>query len=137
MYLPKKIRKITKKWLKTKLKLKTWIATEGCYYFFNFYLAISRPTLSHYWRDSLTHPILITEFYLFWSSHCEPRDEVVSLSPAERLPLLVATPYPLGQSPQKGNIFQYWQKCNISDDGTITQYMYWIAYIYIVIPQQK
>ena len=33
--------------------------------FSNCYLAVPRSTLGHYWRDSLTHPMLITAFYIF------------------------------------------------------------------------
>ena len=33
--------------------------------FFNCYLAAPQPTLDHYWADSLTHPMLITAFYIF------------------------------------------------------------------------
>ena len=54
--------------------------------FFNFYLAVPRPTLGHYREDSLTHPMLITAFLHFRpEGHLEPRSEVGSLSPAERL----------------------------------------------------
>ena len=34
-------------------------------FFFNCYLAAPRPTLGHYRGDSLTHPMLITAFYIF------------------------------------------------------------------------
>ena len=34
-------------------------------FFFNCYLAVPRPTLGHYRGDSLTHPMLITAFYMF------------------------------------------------------------------------
>ena len=33
--------------------------------FFNCYLAAPRPTLGHYRGDSLTHPMLITAYYIF------------------------------------------------------------------------
>ena len=33
--------------------------------FFNCYLAAPRPTLGHYWGDSLNHPMLITTYYIF------------------------------------------------------------------------
>ena len=36
-----------------------------CEYFFNCYLAAPRPTLGHYRGDSLTHPMLITAYYIF------------------------------------------------------------------------
>ena len=35
------------------------------FFFFNCYLAAPRPTLGHYRGDSLTHPMLITAFYIF------------------------------------------------------------------------
>ena len=35
------------------------------YLCFNCYLAAPRPTLGHYRGDSLTHPMLITAFYIF------------------------------------------------------------------------
>ena len=34
-------------------------------YIFNCYLADPRPTLGHYQGDSLTHPMLITAYYIF------------------------------------------------------------------------
>ena len=34
-------------------------------FFFNYYLAAPRPTSGHYRGDSLTHPMLITAFYIF------------------------------------------------------------------------
>ena len=56
------------------------------FYFFNLYLAAPLPTLAHYRGDSLTHPMLITTFHLAWpEGHPEPRGEVGSLSPVERL----------------------------------------------------
>ena len=33
--------------------------------FFNYYLAAPRSTLSRHWENTLTHPMLITVFYLF------------------------------------------------------------------------
>ena len=52
--------------------------------FFNCYLAAPRPTLGHYRGGSLTQPMLITAFLLFWTEdHREPRNEVGSLRPAE------------------------------------------------------
>ena len=55
-------------------------------YFFNYYLAAPRPTSGHYRGDSLTHPMLITAFvHVRPEGHREPRSEVGSLSPAERL----------------------------------------------------
>ena len=35
------------------------------FFFFNCYLAAPWPTLGHYRGDSLTHPMLITAFYIF------------------------------------------------------------------------
>ena len=56
------------------------------FYFFNCYLAAPRPTSGHYRGDSLTHPMLITAFlHIRPEGHREPRSEVGSLSPAERL----------------------------------------------------
>ena len=55
-------------------------------YIFNCYLADPRPTLGHSQGDSLTNPMLIAAFYLIRpEGHREPRNEVGSLSPAERL----------------------------------------------------
>ena len=54
--------------------------------FFNCYLAAPRPTSGHYRGDSLTHPMLVTAFlHIRPDGHREPRSEVGSLSPAERL----------------------------------------------------
>ena len=54
-------------------------------FFFN-YLTVSQPTLYYYHRDSLTDPMLITVFvHIQPEGHREPRNEVGSLSPAERL----------------------------------------------------
>ena len=36
-----------------------------------------------------------------------------------------------------GYTFQYWQRCNAFADGRITQYIYQMAFNYIVVPQQK
>ena len=56
------------------------------FFFFNCYLADPRPTLGHSRGDSLTNPMLIAAFYLIRpEGHREPRSEVGSLSPAERL----------------------------------------------------
>ena len=56
------------------------------FFFFNCYLADPRPTLGHSQGDSLTNPMLIAAFYLIRpEGHREPRNEVGSLSPAERL----------------------------------------------------
>ena len=56
------------------------------FFFFNCYLAAPRPTSGHYRGDSLTHPMLITAFlHIRPEGHWEPRSEVGSLSPAERL----------------------------------------------------
>ena len=53
---------------------------------FNFYLVALRPTLGHYWDYSLTHPMLITAFYLVQpKGHQEPYDKVGSLSLAKHL----------------------------------------------------
>ena len=53
---------------------------------FNCFLTAPRPTLGHSQRDSLTKPMLITTFELFWpEGHREPRNYVGSLSPTERL----------------------------------------------------
>ena len=55
-------------------------------YFFNCYLATPQPTLAHYWRNSLTHPLLITVFsHIQPKDHEEPQNKVVSLSPDERI----------------------------------------------------
>ena len=54
--------------------------------FLNYDLAAPRLTLSHYWRDSLTHPMLITAFlHIRPKGNQDPCNEVGSLSPAERL----------------------------------------------------
>ena len=56
------------------------------FFFFNCYLAAPRPTSGHYRGDSLTHPMLINAFlHIRPEGHREPRSEVGSLSPAERL----------------------------------------------------
>ena len=56
------------------------------FFFFNYYLAAPRPTSGHYRGDSLTHPMLITAFvHVRPEGHREPRSEVGSLGPAERL----------------------------------------------------
>ena len=57
------------------------------FFFFNCYLAAPRQILGHYRGDSLTHPMLITAvFFTFLTQgHWEPRNEIGSLSPAERL----------------------------------------------------
>ena len=55
-------------------------------FFFNCYLAVPRPTLSHSQGNSLTNLMLITVFVQVRpEGHWEPRNEVGSLSPAERL----------------------------------------------------
>ena len=57
-------------------------------FFFNWYLAAPRSTLGHYRGGSLTHPTLITcILHIRPEGHREPRSEVGSLSPAERLVL--------------------------------------------------
>ena len=56
------------------------------FFFFNCYLADPRPTLGHSQGDSFTNPMLIAAFYLIRpEGHREPRNEVGSLGPAERL----------------------------------------------------
>ena len=56
------------------------------YIYVNRYLAAPRPTLGHYRGGSLTHPMLITcVLHIRPEGHREPRNEVGSLSPAERL----------------------------------------------------
>ena len=53
-------------------------------FFFNCYLAVPQPTLSHSQGDSLTNPMLITAFvHVRPEGHREPRNEVGSLYPAE------------------------------------------------------
>ena len=54
--------------------------------FFNCYLPDPQPILGRYPRGSLTHPMLITAFYLVRpEGHQEPRSEVGSASSAECL----------------------------------------------------
>ena len=54
--------------------------------YFYYYLALPRPTLGHYRGDSLTHPMLITEFYNFGPKFTRStRKGVGSLCPAESL----------------------------------------------------
>ena len=54
--------------------------------FFNCYLALPQPNLSHSRCDSLTTPMLITAFVQFRpEDHRETHNEVGSLSPAEDL----------------------------------------------------
>ena len=56
------------------------------HFFFNCYLAVSRPTLGHSQGDSLTKPMLITAFVQIQpEGHQEPCNEVGSLSPVKRL----------------------------------------------------
>ena len=67
------------------LRFKFW-GSFFFFFFFNCYLAAPRPTSGHYRGDSLTHPMLITAFlHIRPEGHREPRSEVGSLSPAERL----------------------------------------------------
>ena len=55
-------------------------------FFLNCYFAVPRPTLGHSQGASLTNPMLITAFVQVRpEGHREPRNEVGSLSPAERL----------------------------------------------------
>ena len=62
------------------------IISAVCKIFFNWYLAALRSTLGRYQGGSLTHPILITcVLHIRSGGHREPRCEVGSLSPAERL----------------------------------------------------
>ena len=66
--------------------LRSWSYICFFFVFFNYYLAAPRPTSGHYRGDSLTHPMLITAFvHVRPEGHREPRSEVGSLSPAERL----------------------------------------------------
>ena len=45
------------------------------FFFFNCYLAVPRPTLGHFWGDSLPNPMLITAFLLTRpEGHREPRN---------------------------------------------------------------
>ena len=72
------------------------------------------PTLGHSRGDSLTNPMLITAFFVHIrpEGHREPRNEVGSLSPAERLVgfepgtfrFIVQRLNPLGHSPQKEEV---------------------------------
>ena len=56
------------------------------FFFIYCYLAVPQPTLGHYQGDSLTNPMLITAFvHPRPKGYREPRNEVGSLSPAERL----------------------------------------------------
>ena len=67
-------------------KKKTSRAWGGEKTFFNCYLTAPRPTMAHSQGDSLTNPTLITALELSWSEgHREPRNEVSSLNPVERL----------------------------------------------------
>ena len=98
--------KLLRKWIKVHFLLKSDLSVTGFFiilelkylvtinrilqyiyiYFFNYYLAAPRPTSGHYRGDSLTHPMLITAFvHVRPEGHREPRSEVGSLSPAERL----------------------------------------------------
>ena len=66
------------------------------YDFFNCYLAEPQPTFSHYWGDSLTHPMLITcVLHIQPEGHRKSRNQVGSRSPAERgranLSILITT----------------------------------------------
>ena len=62
---------------------------QNVFFFFflnNCYLAVPQPTLGHSQGDTLTNPMLITAFVQVRpESHREPRNEVGSLSTAERL----------------------------------------------------
>ena len=82
------------------------------YIFFYCYLAVPQPTLGHSQGDSLTNPMLITTSVLIRpEGHWEPRNEVGSLSPAERLAGFEPGTFrflllkPLGHSPQKLSLF--------------------------------
>ena len=56
------------------------------FFFFNCYLAVPWPTLGHSQGDSLPNPMLIIAYvHIRPKGHREPRNEVGSLSPAERL----------------------------------------------------
>ena len=78
-------------------------------FFFNCYLTVPRSTFGHSQGDSLTNRMLITAFaHIQPEGHLEPRNEVGSLSPAERLAgfepgtfrFLLQRLNPLGHSPQ-------------------------------------
>ena len=78
------------------------------FFFFNCYLVAPQPPLGHSQGDSLTKPTLITVFvHTRPKGHQEPRNEVGSLSPAERLvgfelgtfQFLLQHLNPLGHSP--------------------------------------
>ena len=65
-------------------------------------MAAPRPALGHYRGGSLTHPMLVTcVLHIRSEGHREPRNEVGSLSPAERL---------VGFEP--GTIRFWWQRLN-------------------------
>ena len=81
---------------------------EFFFFFFNCYLTVPWPTLGRSQMDSLTNPMLITVFvHIRPDSHRVPRNEVGSLSPAERLAdfepgtfrFLLQRLDPLGHSP--------------------------------------
>ena len=56
------------------------------FFFFNCYLAVSRPTFDHFQGDSLTNPMLITVFVQVRpEGHGECHNEVGSLNPVEHL----------------------------------------------------
>ena len=80
--------------------------------FLNSYLAAPQPTLGHYRGDILTHPMLITAFYIFDSKVTGSLvTKVGSLSLTERLVgfkpgsfrFLLQRLNPLGHSPQRGD----------------------------------
>ena len=86
------------------------VLTNRIHVCFNCYLAAPRPILGHFWEDSLTHPMLMNAFFHFRPEvHREPRNEVGSLSPAERLvgfeagafQFLLQCLNPLGHFPRK------------------------------------
>ena len=57
---------------------------EQFFFFFNFYLAVPRPTLDDSQGDSITNLMLIAVFlHVRPECHREPRNEVGSLSPVE------------------------------------------------------
>ena len=85
-------------------------------FFFTCYLAVPRPALGHSQGDSLTNLMFITAFvYIPPEGHREPRNEVGSLSPAERLVgfepgtfrFLLQRLNPLGHSPLNYTCFVY------------------------------
>ena len=91
-------------------------------HFFNCYLAAPLPALGHYRGDSLTHPMLITVFYILdpkvstRTFHGEPHNVVGSLSPTKCLArfelgtfqFLLQRLNPLGHSPLNRMVTTKW-----------------------------